>query len=106
MTKLATAISTPLSLLLASATMSNPAQAQWGGWNWGWRGGDWGWGGPALATGLGLVMTAPYYGNGYGYNPYGYYATYATDVPAYGYGSCYITRVWGPYGPQLARVCY
>ena len=80
----------------------------WGGWHggWGgWRGGGWGWG--AAAVGAGVVagaLASPYYGYGYGYGDPGYYSY---SYPAYyGYGGCYLRRVWGPSGPHLVRVCY
>jgi len=81
-----------------------------GGWHGGWhRGFPFGGVAAGLAAGaiLGGILGAPY---GYG----GYYPGYAV-APDYGYGDvgyyghgggCYLTQVWGPYGPSLAQVCY
>jgi hypothetical protein len=73
-----------------------------------WRGAGWGRRGPAASSYNGYG-----YGYGYGYPyTYGYGGYYPAD---YGYGTggllshpegCYLTRQWGPLGPQWVRVCY
>jgi hypothetical protein len=67
----------------------------WGGWRgggWGWRRG-WGWGGAALGAGLGLALTAPYYGYDYPYYDYGYPYSYPPYYGGY-YGRYYRPRYY------------
>ena len=89
---LSLAVAAAVTIVGATASLPNTAQAAWhghgwhGGWHGGWRGGGWGWGwGPGFAFGFG--------------GPYAYA------------GDCYlrprwVVNRWGHTVRRWVRVCY